>query len=330
MSVLGSAVRVGLYDEVTYKSTTSVTMGMLAYFVENSLTANRNLVDANTISADRSRSIPGAGNIDVTGTIKTEVSPTHVWWWLKHILGAPTTSGASAPYTHTYRPTSLPVGFICEKNWIPAGISSKVEQFLGCRINDATFDFPQEGAVTLSCSVNGAKYTIASTPLDASLNDPGHTGWFAPDVTLKIAGASSLICKSASIKIANNLATDRYCLGTGGERVDMPEGFADCTGSVTAIVDTTLFSGFIDKANSRTDTTLELICSSGTGTGASAGNENLSIKLDHALIQLTSAPISSPNGMEVSFDFKSYKSGGTDKGLLAVLLSPIATATIQA
>lgn len=330
MSVLGSAVRVGLYDEVTYKSTTSVTMGMLAYFVENSLTANRNLVDANTISADRSRSIPGAGNIDVTGTIKTEVSPTHVWWWLKHILGAPTTSGASAPYTHTYRPTSLPVGFICEKNWIPAGISSKVEQFLGCRINDATFDFPQEGAVTLSCSVNGAKYTIASTPLDASLNDPGHTGWFAPDVTLNIGGSASLICKSASIKIANNLATDRYCIGTGGERVDMPEGFADCSGSVTAIVDTTLFSAFIDKAQARTDTALSLVCTSGTGTGASAGNEKLTLTLDHALIQLTSAPISSPAGMEVSFDFKSYKSGATDKGLVATLLSPIATALIVA
>jgi len=45
---------------------------------------------------------------------------------------------------------------------------------------------------------------------------------------------------------------------------------------------------------------------------------------------LTSAPISSPNGMEVSFDFKSFKSGATDKGLIAVLLSPIATATISA
>lgn len=105
MPVLGSAVRVGLYDEVTYKSSSGVTLGMLAYFVENSLAANRNLVDANTISVDRSRSIPGAGNIDVTGTIKTEVSPTHVWWWLKHILGDPTTTGASVTaWLHSWTP----------------------------------------------------------------------------------------------------------------------------------------------------------------------------------------------------------------------------------
>ena len=330
MSVLGSAVRVGLYDEVTYKSSSGVTLGMLAYFIQNSMAAKRNLVQSNIISASRSRSQPGAGNLDVSGTIKTGLSPTHIWWWLKHILGAPTTTGASAPYTHTYRPGALPVGFIVENDWIPAGISSKVEQFLGCRIADATFDFPQEGEATLTCSVNGAKYTIASAPLDASLNDPGHVGWFAPDVTVNIAGASSLKVKSASFKISSNLETDRYCLGTGGERVDMPEGFADVTGSISAIFDTASFTDYIDKAIARTDTTLEIICTSGAGTGASAGNEKLSLKLDHALISLPGKTIESPGGLEINVEFSTFKSGATDKGLIAVLLSPIATATIQA
>lgn len=330
MSLVGSSIAVGLYDEATYKSTSGVTSGVKGYFTDLSLSATRNAVVSNTISSDRSRSIPGAGNIDVSGTYAMEVAPQTVGFFLRHILGNPTTTGASAPYTHTFRPKELPVGLIVEKNWVPAGITGKLEQFLGCRVSDATFDIPQEGAATLSLSLQGAKYVIASAPLDSSLADPGPAGWFAPDVAVKIAGATSLLVKSASIKIANNLATDRYALGTAGERVDMPEGFADCTGSITVLVDATLFSAFIDKASGRIDTTLEIIFTSGNGLGATSGNESLSIKLDHALIDLASPPISSPGGVEVSFTFNSFRSGATDKGLVAVLLSPLALTTADA
>lgn len=330
MAVLGSAVRVALYDEVTYKTSAGLTLGMLGYFTECGLAAQRNAVQANTISADRSRSIPGAGNIDVSGSYNVEMAPQDIGFFLRHILGAPTTTGASAPYTHVFRPTTLPVGLLVEKNWVTAGITGKVEHFLGCKVQDATFDVPQEGACTLAMNLQGAKYTIAAAPLDGTLADPGHTGWFAPDVSVTIGGSASLLVKSANIKVMNNLQTDRYTLGTSGERVDCPEGFADCSGSITVIVDATLFSAFIDKANARTDTALSIIYTFGAGTGASAGNEKLTLTLDHALIDLASPPISSPNGMEVSFTFNAFKSGSTDKGLVATLLSPLANTVIAA
>ena len=202
MSVLGSAVQVALYDEVTYKTSAGLTLGMLGYYTECGLVAKQNAVQANTLSASRSRSQPGAGNIDVSGSYNMELAPQHVGFWLRHILGAPTTTGASAPYTHTFRPTNLPVGLLVEKNWVTAGLTNKVEHFLGCRVADATFAVPQEGACTLAVNLQGAKYTIATAPLDATLADPGHTGWFAPDVTINIAGSPSLICKSADIKIS--------------------------------------------------------------------------------------------------------------------------------
>lgn len=327
MPVLGSAVKIGLYDEVTYKSTTSVTKGMLAYYSECSLAASRNAIQPNTISADRSRAKPGAGNIDVSGNLNVELAPETVGFYLRHILGAPTTSGSSAPYTHTFRPKALPTGLIIEKDWTGAGIASKVEQFLGCRVGQATFDFPQEGAATLAMQINGAKYTIASAVLDASLADPGHTGWFAPDVAVLLGGSLVSNVKSAQITIANNFDTGRYTLGSSGERIDMPEGFADVSGQVTAIVDTTLFSAFIDKAQARTDTTLELTAVFGTGLGT-AGNEGISFKLDHAIIDLATPPITSPGGMEVTFNFTSFKSGSTDKGLLVVFKSPLADTLI--
>lgn len=327
MPVLGSAVKVALYDEVTYKSTTSVTKGMLAYFTECSLAASRNNVQPNTISSDRSRPRPGAGNYDISGNLNVELAPETVGFFLRHVLGAPTTTGASAPYTHTFRPTALPTGLIVEKDWTD-NIASKVEHFLGCRVGQATIDIPQEGAATLSMQLQGAKYAIASAVLDASLADPGHTGWFAPDCTVKVGGSTVTTVKSVQFTVNNNMDGGRYALGSGGERIDLPEGFADVSGSVTAIVSTDLFSGYIDKAVARTDTTLEVILTFGNGLGGSAGNENLSLKLDHAQIELATPPITSPGGMEVTFTFTGYKSGSTDKGLVAVLLSPLADTLI--
>lgn len=327
MPVLGSAVKVALYDEVIYKSTTSVTKGMLAYYTECSLAASRNNVQPNTISSDRSRPRPGAGNYDISGNLNVELAPETVGFFLRHVLGAPTTTGASAPYTHTFRPTALPTGLIVEKDWTD-NIASKVEHFLGCRVGQATIDIPQEGAATLSMQLQGAKYAIADAVLDASLADPGHTGWFAPDCTVKVGGSTVTTVKSVQFTVNNNMDGGRYALGSGGERIDLPEGFADVTGSVTAIVSTDLFSGYIDKAVARTDTALEVILTFGNGLGGSAGNENLSIKLDHAQIELATPPITSPGGMEVSFTFTSYKSGSTDKGMVAVLLSPLANTLI--
>ena len=327
MSVFGSAIKVAVYDEVTYKTTTSVTKGMLAYYTECSLAASRNNVQANTISSDRSRPRPGAGNIDVSGNLNVELAPEHVGFYLRHVLGAPVTTGAGAPYTHTFRPKALPVGLIVERDWT-GKITSKVEHFLGCRVASATIDIPQEGAATLQLQLNGAKYAIAAAPLDASLGDTGHTGWFSPDCAVKVGGSAVTNLKSVQFTIANNMDTGRYAIGNSGERTDLPEGFADVSGSVTAIVDTTLFSAYLDKAIARTDTALEVILTFGTGLGATAGNESLSIKLDHAQIELNTPPINSPGGMEVSFNFSGYKSGATDKGLVAVLLSPLADTLI--
>lgn len=327
MPVLGSAVKVAVYDEVTFKSKASVTKGMLAYFTECSVAASRNDVQPNTISADRSRPKAGAGNVDVSGNLNVEMAPEHVGFYLRHVLGAPVTTGASAPYTHTFRPKALPVGLIVEKDWT-ANIASKVEQFLGCRVSQATIDIPQEGAATLSLQLQGANYTIGTAPIDPSLGDTGHTGWFAPDCAVLLAGSAVTNVKSVQFTINNNLDGGRYTLGTSGERIDLPEGFADVTGQVTAIVDTTLFSAYIDKATARTDTPLEVTLTFGAGTGASAGNEKLSLKLDHATIALATPPINSPGGTEVTFTFTGFKSGATDKGLVAVLLSPLADTLI--
>jgi hypothetical protein len=236
----------------------------------------------------------------------------------------PVTTGASSPYTHTFRPKSLPVGFIVEEDWSSV-ITSKVHQFLGCRCTQATINVPQSGFATFGLSVGGSKFVIAATPLDATLTDTGQTGWTAANATVKINGTASCLVKSATISINNNMQTDRYTL-CGGTRYDMPEEFVDVTGEITALFDVATHA-LIDAAIARTDTNVEIIFEHGTGAGT-AGNEQLSIKLDHALVALNSPPITSPGGMEVTFSLAAFKSGGTDKGLVVVLKNAVAAADL--
>lgn len=324
MAVQGSQVVVAAYNETTYNTPPGTPDGRKITFSECSLAASRSTIQSDTISADRSRARPGAGNLDVSGSLKLEAAPESVGFWLKHAInGTPTTVGASAPYTHTFRPGALAPGFIIEKDWSSA-IANKIERFTGCRIGDLTIDIPQEGFVTLSASANGADYVIGSSALDATLTDPGHTAWSGSEATIKIDGTASLLVKSGSIKVNNNLATDRYTIGAGGKRYDMPEGFCDASGSLTVIFES---FALVEKALARTEATLEFILTHGTGAGT-AGNEQLSIKLDHADIALASPPISSPGGVELSLEFTGFRSGSTDKGLVLVLKNAVSAALL--
>jgi hypothetical protein len=106
----------------------------------------------------------------------------------------------------------------------------------------------------------------------------------------------------------------------------MPEGFVDVTGEITAIFDVATHA-LVDAALARTDTNFEIILTHGTGAGT-AGNEQLSLKLDHSLIALSSPSISSPGGLEVTFSLAAFKSGSTDKGLVCVLKNAVPAASL--
>lgn len=324
MPVRGSDAVVAVYDETAYATAPGSPSGRRLYFTELSLQPQRENVIDPTMSSDRNRSQPGKGNLDISGTIGAVVAPEMGGWYLKHILGVPVTTGASTPFTHTYRPKELPVGFVVEEDWTDA-ITDKVHKFLGCRCTQATITVPQSGFATISMSVGAAKFEIDTAPLDATLTDTGQTGWTAANATVKINGTASCLVKSATISINNNMETDRYTL-CGGTRYDMPEGFVDVTGEITALFDTATHA-LIDAALARTDTNIEIILQHGTGAGT-AGNEQLSIKLDHSLVALNSPPITSPGGMELTFSLAAFKSGGTDKGLLVVLKNAVAAANL--
>lgn len=109
-------------------------------------------------------------------------------------------------------------------------------------------------------------------------------------------------------------------LGTGGRRVDLPEGFCSVSGQFTALVDTDLFAACLEPALDRTPVSLALDLAHGAGDGTAA-NERLVVTLDPVLLELASPAIASPNGLEVTVSFTAYRA--TAPGLAIALSTPL-------
>jgi hypothetical protein len=322
--VSGSDIVVALYDEATWSVNPNPAVGYKAYFSPPlDVAASQNPIQSDMMASGRGVPRAGRGNVDVTGSVTLELSPEQIGWWFKHALGAPTTSGASSPYTHVFVPKALPAGFQLEKSYV-SKITEKVERFIGCRIGSMSLACPQEGFAKATFQISARRYTIVTAPLDATLTDLGHTGWTGFKGIVKRGGTQIGGVRDLNIQVDNELSTDVYTFpasgGTAGERFSLPEGRAVISGTMTLVFeDFTL----VDLANAGTETTVEIIYSHGTGAGT-ATNEQLSILLDHVDIPLTSPRIETPSGMEIQVPFSAFASGA-DMGLEVTLKNALAT-----
>src|SRR5262245_44384779 len=141
----GVDISVSWYEEATFRDESGLTTGIKIYPTKFGMTPKQNLFDSNTLNgAERSRSAPAQGKINVDGVIGIEVSAESLGIILKHLFGGVATTG-SGPYVHTYTIDDLPVGLTVEKgNGSTIVGSGAFERFNGCKINSMEFDFPQE------------------------------------------------------------------------------------------------------------------------------------------------------------------------------------------
>lgn len=303
----GSQAVFALYDETTYGQNPGTPAGQKLYLTKFGVRAVQDLQRSETLTSDRIPVEPIAGNIDVVDSLAMEISAQDIGKLLKHLMGGVSTAGTN-PYTHTITPGALPIGCILEKDH-GANISGvgRFEYFNGVRFPSADFTFPKNGFPTAQFNVVGANGTLASSALDASLDDYGHTSFSAFDATIQEGGGAIAVVTEAKIRVDNDIDGDSYYIGGAGKRGQPQEGFCYVSGSITAMfADVTLFT----KAVNRTESSLAITLSRGTGLG-SAGNESISFTVNQLKYKRTSPAIEGPGGVLVAFDFESYRKGAT-------------------
>lgn len=323
--VSGVDVVVAAYQESTFGADPTSADGRLVYFKPPlNLSASQNMIESEIMVKGRGLPRPSRGNIAASGTLETTLAPTSIGFWLKQILGAPATTEA-APYTHVFKPTALP-SFILERDFT-AKIATKVDRFNGCKVASATFNFPQQGAASVSMQIEGKRYTVSTAALDATLTDTGHVEWSGFQGVVKRGGSQIGGVLSATVQVENEMNTDTYCFPASGEtpgqRFSLSEGRARISGTIE-----TVFNDFtlIDLAAAGTATSFSWTFTHGTGAGT-AGNEQMIVEITDCEIPLTAPTIETPAGLRVSIPFMGYLNS-TELGLKITLKNAIAGASL--
>lgn len=327
-NVTGALTRIIGWNETTWNTTPGTPSARLIPVVSFGLRANEERETDPTLSGYRGQQRSSAGKREVSGAIAITVAPETIGFWLANLIGAPTTTGASAPYTHTFEvdPTgagALPVGMGFEVDY-GAGISGagRYIVYSGVRINQMTLNLPANGNITAQIDVLGANFdadNVAS--LDATPTDTGHNVWKAQKAEVVFdAGALSVCLESLQVTLGNDLDPDRWCVGHGGIRHDLPEGQFIASGQAVAYFDS---AALMNKALNDTDAALVITLTKGTGAGT-AGNEELEITIPALVFAANTPAVDGPRGLKLQADFTAHRTIG-EVGVTAVLKNALAT-----
>jgi len=140
---------------------------------------------------------------DAGGRFRLVATYENLGMLLKHLLGAVTTTGAAAPYTHDFTlAADLPEGLTME---IVRGTSPTSEVFEGCLLNEGTFRCDARGVAQWDFDV------IAET--SATRSTPGTPSYGAAETPIVGHHAGQLSFNSANydlvgveLRVRNNLA----------------------------------------------------------------------------------------------------------------------------
>src|SRR5690606_7323419 len=170
------------------------------------------------------------GRLDPSGTAVVTLG-TSIAFWLKQLIGEPTTTGSATPYTHEFQVSSskpIPPAFAVERDY-SARISApgRYVRNQDIRIASASFAF-QTGSPYQQATFNlrgMTKRLLPEEPMDDGPSDYGHGAFALSGLSLQLDGGSTQVCvESLNLNWDNDLDPDLYCLNDGGQRHDLPEG----------------------------------------------------------------------------------------------------------
>jgi hypothetical protein len=325
-NVTGALSKVIGWKEDTWNTTPATPDARRIPFVSCSLTDKSDREADSTLAGYRGMQRSTEGKADVGGSLTAVAAPEDIGFWLAQVIGMPTTTGASSPYTHSFAvdPTgagALPAGIGMEVDYGP-GISGagRYMVYSGLRVNQFTMDIPANGNINLSIDlVGGSCDADNADTLDASPTDTGHNAWKAQKLVWQFGDGLDVCLESAKLTFGNDLDTERYCVGNDGNRHDLPEGQFMCSGEGVAYFDD---AALLNKAATDTDASLVVTLTKGDGTGT-ASNESLVLTIPALVFSKQKPPIDGPKGLKLPFSFTTHRTTG-EIGITAVLKNALA------
>lgn len=309
----GSASRIIIQQETTFKQTPSTPDALLVYFRSEGLRSTRNLITSETIRGSRNPSKPVLGNYAVEGDITMELS-AYMGIFFKAALGSVQTTG-TGPYVHTFKIGSSLPSFTIEKGFTDLGI---YHLYNGCKVNSLTLNVVPEGFQEVTINFMGAKETVDTTSFDSTPTDLTFVPFEGFSIATVEEGGTALGYVTAidGLTINNNLDGNSYVIGGQGERRYLPEGIVAVSGTLRALFES---GSLYEKALNSTETSLKIVYKFGDGDGSS-GNEYLEILIPELIFQPQAPVISGGGGIVVELPFQAYYDNSNQQSAIQIIL----------
>lgn len=244
------------------------------------------------------------------GSVGLELGYTGYLKILKAILGAATdtvmTSGQS--YRHEFA-RGTPTALTVERN-----MDGKNLLFTGMKISSAEFKFTPNDLIMVDLTLVGPAATdnsaSASTPtfVTERLILPAYSvlSWAAT------ALSTACVVKSLTVRINNNLTTDRYVIGSTTPAAPIQSGISDCTWSAEIEADDTSAWALWTDYTAQTARKLKIVLDSNVSIGSSSDKYLLKLESPNAVISSCPNPINDKGPIPMTVDWMTYDSADTD------------------
>ena len=280
------------------------------------LNETQNLVDSNVMRDTRDTSLPSGGYISASSSFGVPLDTKLSMIWIYLAMGTKAVTGAGPTYTHTItkNDTTLPSIFLEKRH-------TDVSRYYlgnGFRINGFSIDYSGEGEATMELDLVGKSVahstSEALTPTTAT--EGSYFGKFEGDI-------AGLGCVTAfNLAYTNNLQTDSRCISStaNGRISDIPLGMVGVSGSFT--VQFTDVTTTEDDARALNNVPITATYSDGTNS--------ITFEIQEALLTPTdNGSVSTPQGLEQTYDFKAYwKTGSNNSALTVIVVNDEATISL--
>jgi hypothetical protein len=209
-------------------------------FVSRDISAQQGLIASNVIGLGRDPTQPYQDAINVDGDIVVPVDLRNIGQWLKALLGAPTTTGSTAPYSHAFKSgaTSLP------SLSLETGLPQIPAFFMvaGVRVNSMAFNFTRSGEAIATINCIGQGETRNASTQGGTPTQANYTRFSQFQGAIKQGGSALANVTSASVTYSNNLEKIET-IRADGKLDGVDPGIAALTGSVAVRYGTVRIAG---------------------------------------------------------------------------------------
>lgn len=268
---------------------------------------SQNLIDPATITGTRNPVAPGKGNLSVSGSVTIPFDSNNIGYWLKALFGEPTTVGASAPYTHTFKVGDTQPSMVLEKGFPDI---NQYMKYLGCKVKTFKATFGGDGELTASLDIVGATEVVGNTAYMATPTTVNFNRLNNFQASIKEGGSTLATVTSFEINLDMGLDTTNYTIGAQGALGDIPEGIIAANGTIKVLfADATL----MNKAINTTETSLEL-------TVAQDVNNSITFLFPEVIYERKTPPISGPGGVSLELNWRAYYANDANASTVKVTL----------